>query len=173
VGKLEEIFAIKTKPKELTLLLAKELLSDETLLGQMMEYYEKAKDSGKGTCMAALTEISKEKPKAIEPFIGFIISQINHNAPRVKWESSQVIANMARDYPEQAKRAIPMLLENINDEGTVVKWSAAFALTEIAKSNPETQKQLLPIFREIIGKEENNGVRNIYVKAMKKLEKGR
>jgi hypothetical protein len=173
MGKLEEVFATKVKPKELTLLLARTLVSDKTLLGQLEEFYDKAKDSWKGTCLSALTEITKDNPKFIERHIDFIIEQINHKAPRVKWESSEIIANIAREYPDQARKAIPLLLNNINDEGTVVKWSAGYALTEIAKSNPETHKQLLPIFREIIGTEENNGVRNIYLKALKVLEKSR
>jgi hypothetical protein len=173
MGKLEEIFAKKVKPKELTLILARELIADKMLLGELVEWYDKARDSWKGTCISAITEITKENPKFIERHIEFIIGQINHKAPRVKWESSQIIANIAGEFPEQAKKAIPLLLNNINDEGTVVKWSAAFALTEIAKNDPGTHKQLLPIFREIISTEENNGVKNIYVKALKVLEKSK
>jgi hypothetical protein len=45
-----------------------------------------------------------------------------------------------------------------------VRWSAAFALTEIAKSNKAAQIKLIPEFRKILEREDNNGVRKIYLK---------
>jgi hypothetical protein len=170
---LLQIFNTKAKPKELTLILARSLLADKKLLEQMVEFYGNAKDSQKGTCLSALAQITKDNPQYIKEHLDFIIGQINHKAPRVKWESSEIIANITKDFPESAQKAVPLLLKNINDEGTVVRWSAAYALTEIAKSNPKTHKQLLPIFRNIISAEENNGVKNIYLKAMKILEKSK
>ena len=73
------------------------------------------------------------------------------------WQSCQKI-------PDKVKDAVPKLLENTKDKGTVVRWSAAFALTEIVKSNPEMQKELVPEFKEILERENNKGVKNIYVK---------
>jgi hypothetical protein len=83
-----------------------------------------------------------------------------------------VIANVAAAFPERAAKAIPALLKNTEDEGTVVRWSAAKGLTEIAKAYPESQKKLLHVFAKIVDEEENNGVKNIYIKALKKIEKG-
>ncbi|MFH1602260.1 MAG: hypothetical protein ABIB61_04890 [Candidatus Shapirobacteria bacterium] len=94
--------------------------------------------------------------------------------PRVKWGAPEAIGNMAKDYPDKVAKAIPNLLKNTTDDKTnttVVKWCAAFALTEIAKHNPKTRKQLVPIFQKIINKEQNNGVKNVYVKALKAIEK--
>jgi len=76
-------------------------------------------------------------------------------------------------FPERASKAIPALIKNTEDEGTVVRWSAAKGLTEIAKYNLESQKKLLGLFAKIIEIEENNGVKNIYVKALKAIEKGK
>jgi len=53
----------------------------------------------------------------------------------------------------------------------VIKWCAAFALAEIAKHNAKTRKQLLPVFEKIIGNEKNNGVKNVYIKALKAIER--
>jgi len=50
----------------------------------------------------------------------------------------------------------------------IKKWSAAFALTEIAKSNPEMQKELVPEFKKILEKENNKGVKNIYIRSLVK-----
>ena len=121
----------------------------------------------------ALTAITKDNPKYVAGHIDFVIEQIGYKAPRVKWESSEIVANIAAEFPEQAQKAIPLLMINVDDQGTVVKWSAALALTEIAKNNPKTHKQLLPFFREMIGKEENNGVRNIYMKGLTAIEKAK
>lgn len=171
MGRIDEILGTKVKPKELTALLAKELLTDKSLLNQMFEVYDKLRDSFKGTCLSALTAITKDNPGFVAGHIDFIIEQIGFKMPRVKWEASEIIANIAKDFPERTERAIPLLLNNIDDEGTVVRWSAALALVAIAKSNSTTHKKLLPFFREVVGKEENNGVRNIYLKGLKAIEK--
>jgi len=66
------------------------------------------------------------------------------------------------------------LLKNTTDDKintTVIKWCAAYALTEIAKHNPKARIQLLPVFEKIIKKEQNTGVKNVYVKALKVIEK--
>jgi len=62
-------------------------------------------------------------------------------------------------------------LKNSSDKGTVIRWSAAFALGEIAKSNSNAQKTLLPKMKELVMKETNNGVKNVYLKALKVIEK--
>jgi hypothetical protein len=72
------------------------------------------------------------------------------------------------------EKAIPFLLKNTSDDAantTVIKWCAAFALAEIARYNKKARKHLVPVFEKIIKQERNNGVRNVYVKAMKAIEK--
>jgi HEAT repeat protein len=89
----------------------------------------------------------------------------------VKWESSRVVANLARRFPQEAAEAIPLLLTNTSDKGTVVRWSAAFALGEIMKHNEKERKSLLARVDSILKKEKNSGVRNVYLKAMKAQKK--
>jgi len=43
--------------------------------------------------------------------------------------------------------------------------------TEITKHNPKVQKELILRMKEIIKKENNNGVKNVYLKALKNIEK--
>lgn len=52
-----------------------------------------------------------------------------------------------------------------------MRWSAAFDLTEIAKSSQDSQKELVPKFNKILKREDNNGVRNIYMKYLKQLDR--
>jgi len=63
------------------------------------------------------------------------------------------------------------LLINTKEDGTVVKRCAAYRFTEIIKHNPKTRKKLLAIFSKIVKTEKNNGVKNIYLRALKILEK--
>jgi HEAT repeat protein len=100
-----------------------------------------------------------------------VIKFLGHQSPRVKWESSRVVANMAPKFPQEAAGAIPMLLANTRDKGTVVRWSAAFALGEIMKHNDKERKSLLARVDAILKKEQNSGVRNVYLKAMKAVGK--
>lgn len=167
---IEEIILSKMKPKEKVLNLA-DTLKKGNYLDDLLAYYKKAKDPAKGTCLSALTELTKENPVFVKDCMDFIIDQISYKAPRVKWEASETIAYASKLFPEKATKAIPGLMENVKNDGTVVRWSAAFALTEIAKNNPLTQKELIPYFDEMIDNEKENGVRNVYVKAMKILQK--
>ena len=54
---------------------------------------------------------------------------------------------------------------------TVIRWGAAYSLSEIAKHSIKAQKELVPRIKEIVRKEKNNGVKNVYLKALKIIEK--
>ena len=62
-------------------------------------------------------------------------------------------------------------MEFAGGEGTVIKWSAAISLTEIARNNPKTRKELLPFITKMAETETQSGVKKIYLKALKMLEK--
>lgn len=171
---IEEILGSSVKPKEKQTKLVEAVLSGAVLSDIFFEYFESAKDSGKGYCADAMKHISAEKPEMLAPYIEKLIEYINYKLPRVKWGVQEAIGNMSKEYPDQTAKAIPNLLKNTTDDSintTVIKWCAAYALTEIAKNNPSTRDQLVPIFAEIIDREANNGVRNVYIKALKKIEK--
>ena len=127
MNKLDEIVSSPLKPKEKLVKLSRALLEDKTLIPSVIERYVSAKDSDKGMWMETLELVSEQEPKMIMPQLEFVISQINHKAPRVRWESARLIANIAKDYPDKAAEAIPALLKNTADPGTVVRWSAARA----------------------------------------------
>lgn len=168
---IEQILKSKAKPKEKQGQLVEALRDNKIGLEELICYYKSVKDSEKGTLFSAVTQITQDNPEFIKDQIDFVISQIAHKAPRVKWESSEIIANIAEKYPEKAALAIPNLIANINNEGTVVRWSTAYALTAIAKHNKKALEELVPLFEKQLEKEENNGVRKIYEKALKSLKK--
>lgn len=168
---IEQILKSKAKPKEKQGQLVEALRDDMIGLEELLCYYKSAKDPEKGTLLSAVTQITRDNPEFIKDQIDFVISQIASKAPRVKWESSEIIANIAKNYPEKAALAIPNLIGNISNEGTVVRWSTAYAMTAIASCNKKALEQLAPLFEEQLEKEENNGVRKIYEKALKSLNK--
>jgi HEAT repeat protein len=166
-----EIVKSKNKPKEKTAILSGALKNDNKIINELIAYFPTAPIAERGLCIEAISEITKEDPKFADCCLEFVVAQINDKAPRVKWEAATVVANAAVLFPERVAKAIPALIKNTEDEGTVVRWSAAKGLTEIAKNYPESQKKLLGMFAKIIEVEDNNGVKNIYVKALKAIEK--
>lgn len=65
----------------------------------------------------------------------------------------------------------PISFKHTKDKSTVVRWCAAYALTEIIKSNPKIRKELVPKIEDLLKNEKNNGVRNVYLKALKTISK--
>lgn len=147
--------------------MAEGLKRDKKLIAELIQCFEDGTTAEKGNCMEAIEYITKENPEFAENCLEFVIRHINDKAPRVKWEACRIIGNVAQRFPDKVKETIPKLLENTKDKGTVVRWSTAFALTEIAKCSLEMQKQLVPEFKKILERENNMGVKNIYLKYLK------
>ncbi|MCL5069740.1 MAG: hypothetical protein M1308_02415 [Actinobacteria bacterium] len=173
---IEDVLQSKIKPKEKQIKLVDAVISGKIQTNEFIAFFESANDVDKGTCADVMKNVAVQKPDMLAPYIDILLKYINYPLPRVKWGVPEAIGNMAKDYPDKTARAIPYLLKNTLDDKTnttVIKWCAAFALTEIAKHNAQTQKQLLPIFEKIINTEKNTGVRNVYTKAVKIIEKGK
>lgn len=168
---LDEIRKSKKKHKELVVDLANKVKRDRNLFSQLIERLETGSDVEKGTIAEIMKYVTAEKPEYALPYIDTIIKHINYKAPRVKWGCPETIGHIARKFPDKVEKAIPHLFQNTKDKSTVVRWCAAFGLTEIAKHNSKMAKELTPKFKAIIKKEENNGVKNVYLKALKAIEK--
>jgi hypothetical protein len=153
-----------------------EIISGKIAVKEFMNFFESAGDIDKGTCADTMKHISVQNPSLLAPYIDTLVKYINFESPRVKWGTQEAIGNLAKSYPGKTSKAIPNLLKNTSDDKfntTVIRWCAAFALSEIAKYDPESRKQLLPVFDNIIKTEQNNGVKNVYVKALKVIEKAK
>jgi hypothetical protein len=166
---LDEIRGWKKKPKELILLLSERTKKHPESFVELINGLKTGSKNEKGTCLSVIAQVAKDKPELAISHLDHITEYINHNAPRVRWESAEIIANIAQKFPNKASKTIPKLLLNTRDEGTVVRWSAAYALTEIAKNSKKSAKELVPKFLEIVKKEKNNGVKNVYLKALKDM----
>ncbi len=167
--RLQEILKSNAKYKDKIALIVTLSKKDPKMIREIIRLLDSGTDVDRGTCAEVLKLISKTSPKMVVKYMDVLIRYINYNAPRVKWGVPETIGNLAKDYPDSAAKAIPKLLGNTEDESTVVRWCAGYALTEIVKNNPSTRKKMIPIFDELIAKEENNGVRNLYLKALKTI----
>ncbi|RJQ24755.1 hypothetical protein C4577_07015 [Candidatus Parcubacteria bacterium] len=168
---LDELKSSRKKPKELLSYLTEQIKKDHKLLTQFPDILKNGSSVEKGICIEVLEYISKDQPKLVEPYVNFIIGSLNDDSPKIKWESARVIGNVSSKCPNSVLKAVDKLLANTNDKSTVVRWSTAFALGEIAKHNFNIQSTLITEIEKIIKKEQNNGVKNVYLKALKLINK--
>jgi hypothetical protein len=171
---IQEILDSGRKPKEKVSFSAGAIIKDSTLFKELMEILEKGSDVEKGSCADIMKHVTMEKPEIAEPYIDEIIGYINYKAPRVKWGVPESIGNIARKYPEKVVKAVPFLLKNTienKDNTTVIRWCSAYALSEIARASKNTE--LIQKIEDLSKTEKNNGVRNVYLKALKEITKDR
>lgn len=173
MNKIEEILQSKHKPKEKVILLAEEIKRDKSFVHEIVGYFSSASTGDRGHLIESLEYISHDHPEYIEPHFDFILGHLEDKAPRVKWESARIIANLSGQFSGWTQRAIFVLLKNSQDKGVVVRWSVAFALGEVAKNNQQAAKILFPEIKKLAEKETNNGVKNVYLKVLKVIGKGK
>jgi len=167
---IENILKLNIKPKEKQQKLVEAVLNGKIKGKDLIEFFKSASDVNKGTCSDVMKHVSEQKPEILAPFIDDLLGYINYKASRVKWGVPESIGNMAKKYPDKVEKAIPKLLINTKDKSTVVRWCAAYALSEIAKYNSKKHKELISIFLDIVKKENNNGVKNVYMKTLKIIQ---
>ncbi|MBN2534935.1 MAG: hypothetical protein JXB88_18785 [Spirochaetales bacterium] len=170
---IQDILASDRTHKEKVAMLVLKIKNNDNLLALLFELLKTGTDVEKGTCAEVMKFVSKENPGIMIPYIDVLIEYINYKAPRVKWGAPESIGNLAKQYPQKVENAIPYLLKNLDDKSTVVRWCAAFALTEITKYNLGKQEELTGTFSGLMEKEKNNGVKNLYIKALKTIDKQR
>jgi HEAT repeat protein len=168
---LDEIRGSKKKPKELVNYLAHEVKTENKLMEQLARCLEEGSSVEKGMCAEVMELVTKDRPELAVNYLEDVIKHIDDKEPRMKWETSRIVANVSGIAPEKAANAIPKLLMNTQDKGTVVRWSAAFALTEILRNNSNCRKEIVPKLTEIANSEQNNGVKKIYLKTLKTIGK--
>lgn len=168
---IQEIMSSKIKHKEQVAMMTEKAKSNKKVLAQIFDILKTGTDVEKGTVAEVMKFVSQDNPEMMAPYIDVLIEYIDYKAPRVKWGCPESLGYIAKKYPDKVEKAIPKLLENLKDKSTVVRWCAAFALTEIAKNNSRKQKELIEKFQKLIKTEQNNGVKNVYVKAIKEVDK--
>jgi hypothetical protein len=168
--KLQEILETNLKHKEKVTKITEEINNNNELFKDLIELFKTGNDVTKGTCAEVMKFVSQKTPQVLLPYIDELIEYINYKAPRVKWGIPESIGYLAKTYPDRIAKAVPKLLENTKNKSTVVRWCAAFGLTNIAKHNLKLQNSLVEKFNELIEIEQNNGVKNVYLKTLKQIK---
>jgi len=168
---LQEVLDSDLKHKEKVNNIVTKIRENNDVFIELIELFRTGNDVTKGTCAEVMKFVSQEEPELFLPFIDELIEYINYKASRVKWGIPESIGYLAEKYPDKVGKAIPKLMENTRDKSTVVRWCAAFGLSGIAKNNNKLQNKLVKEFEQIIKKEQNTGVKNVYIKTIKKIQK--
>jgi len=170
---LEQIFTDKTiKAKAKVKQIGEWLLEGTLPINELMVFSENQPKPIKASCIEAIEYATKKQPKiADETVFTFVTKSLKEDEPRVKWESAKVIGNIAKLFPADLSDAIKNLLSNAKFDGTVVRWASAFALGEILKLKLEYNSTLLTKIEKLADAEQDNGVKNKYLGALKKIKK--
>jgi len=168
---LQEVLDSNLKHKEKVTKITEEINNNNEKFKELMELFRSGNDKTKGTCAEVMKFVSQQSPEVFPPYLDEIIEYVNYKAPRVKWGIPEAIGHLAKTFPDKVAKAVPKLLENTKNKSTVVRWCAAFGLSNIAKYNLELQDNLIEKFKQIIEIEQNNGVKNVYLKTLKQTKK--
>jgi hypothetical protein len=170
---IETILTSAIKPKERQDALVKAVCTGAVTAEELVDFFVSASYVHKGSCADAIKHIAERSPELLESHIETLMPYINHKAPRVKWGVSEAVGSCAARFPGRSARAIPYLLRNAVENEvntTVVRWCAAYGLSEIALHCIKARKELVPEIKKLAQKEKNNGVRNVYLKALQNIE---
>ena len=123
---------------------------------------------------AISTEISNKGLSQLSSrYLLFAIPYIKSENNNCRREASRIVGNMAAQYPDMIEEVISPLLDNSSNEGTVIRRAAAYALSRIITTDRYAQSELYDKLTDISNKEEDNAIRNQYLKALKKASKVR
>jgi len=98
-----------------------------------------------GNCAEVFTEVAKDNPALVVPYVDRITPLISHKDTRVRWESTHALALAASLVPEQVAPLLPDLVAKIErDKSVIVRDCAVLALGEYGRSGPEAARGVFP-----------------------------
>jgi len=98
-----------------------------------------------GDCAEVFTEVAKENPALVVPYVARIAPLISHKNTRVRWESTHALALVASLAPERVAPLLPDLVAKIErDKSVIVRDCAVLALGEYGRSGPEAAREVFP-----------------------------
>ena len=126
------------------------------------------------TVLEAVEEVSNKRLCPLEAsWLQWAEPYISSENNSCRREASRIVGNMAAQYPDLLDDAIERLMKNTPDESTVIRWAAAYALSRIVILDRYAKSDLYDHLVPVCDREEDNGVKNQYLKALKKAKKSR
>lgn len=121
------------------------------------------------TVLEAIEEVSNKQLRPLEAaWLQWAEQYLSSENNSCRREASRIVGNMAAQYPDLLDYAIEHLMRNTSDEGTVIRWAAAYALSRIVILDRYAKSDLYNRLITVCDREEDNGVKNQYLKAIKK-----
>ena len=128
-------------------------------------------DQQVGIVLEAMEAVTQSTPEvADEKWLSYAVGYIGAASNGIKREASRVVGNIAHLFPAQLSEAIGLLIENSKNPGTVIRWGSAYALARIILIPDYAKSSLLDIVISLADAEEENGVKNQYLKGIKKAQ---
>lgn len=122
--------------------------------------------------LESIEEVSRSKEFTLEvDYLDLAEKYILSSDNSCKREASRIVGNLANKYPTKLDSAITALLQNTENDGTVIRWASAYALSRIIIIPQYAKSPLFERISDLCAKENENGVKNQYIKALKKAEK--
>ncbi len=98
-----------------------------------------------GDCAEVFTEVARENPALVAPYVDRIAPLIGHKDTRVRWEFTRALALVASLVPEQVAPLLPDLVAKIEqDRSVIVRDGAVLALGEYGRSGREAAQEVFP-----------------------------
>lgn len=127
------------------------------------------KENKLSAILEAIEEISNKRLLDLsQDYLEYAKKFISGKDNSCKREASRIVGNLASQYPQAVRDCIPALLDNAKADGAVVRWSSAYALSRIILLEDYRSTDLYGTLVSICEKEQENGVKNQYLKAFKK-----
>lgn len=153
-------------------MIIEEILNSSCSISEINHVSSLLDDKKNAVILEAIEEISNKKMMDLsEDYLDFAKKYVSSKNNSCKREASRIIGNMAEQYPSSLEDIIPSLLENTLSEGTVNRWSSAYALSRIIVLKEYRNTDLYEKLASICDNEQENGVKNQYLKAFKKIKK--
>lgn len=160
------------KSTEKRAIIVEGLVKDEISLDQLVNNCKSLNEKQIAIILEAIEEITNKNIKQLDSaYLSFAEQFILSDNCSCKREASRIVGNLAQQYPHELETAVQALLKNTDDESTVVRWGSAYALSRIITLSEFAESHLFDKISEICEKEQENGVKNQYIKGLKKAMK--
>lgn len=163
---ITEILGSKLTAKKKAKALAGELSKGTIKTSAYVKVMPALADAELAIVLESLEGPTRKKPELVDSrLFPLLVQCLAHAAPRVRWEAARTIANVAGQHTKRLGPAVDALLNNTADDGKVVRWATAQALAAILRTG-YTGKNLATRMQTIAAREEDDGVRGVYEKAL-------
>lgn len=152
--------------------LAEAIINREFNVSIILEACESLPEKNISLLLEAIEEVSRSKEFTLEAdYLDLAEKYILSSDNSCKREASRIVGNLANKFPTKLDKAITALFQNTKNDGTVIRWASAYALSRIIIIPQYAKSPLFEQISDLCAKENESGVKNQYIKALKKAEK--